>query len=232
MIDLERRPGESNRHLPPCPVTPNSDEIMRLEPKIPNTADRRDFFRQTASRLVRPLASYLERHTTRDEPTSYLRPPGALSETHFADTCQRCGACVEACPAHAIFSLGEAYARSAGTPAVDPDRAACVVCDGLVCTTVCPSGALLPVTDAAKIRMGVAEVYDPLCVRTSGESCSICVDRCPIGDQAIRFIGSGPPKVSSPGCVGCGVCQLYCPTEPKAIVVHPTEPISCVARRS
>ena len=39
--------------------------------------------------------------------------------------------------------------------------------------------------------------------------------------QAIRFVGDEPPEVLSPGCVGCGVCQLYCPTEPKAITVRP-----------
>ena len=28
-----------------------------------------------------------------------------------------------------------------------------------------------------------------------------------------------PIEVHEEGCVGCGVCEMYCPTEPRAIVV-------------
>jgi len=96
--------------------------------------------------------------------------------------------------------------------------------------------------------MGVAEVYASLCVRTSGEACTKCVDLCPLGPAAIRFDDErarpnlpepqasacatspdsepkadnlNPPTIVHDGCVGCGVCQLYCPTTPKAIVVRP-----------
>ena len=34
--------------------------------------------------------------------TRYLRPPGALPQPAFGDTCSRCGDCVKACPAQAI----------------------------------------------------------------------------------------------------------------------------------
>ena len=111
--------------------------------------------------------------------------------------------------------------RLEGTPVIEPDSAACVVCTGLQCTHVCPSGALLPVLDPRHIRMGMAEVFPERCVRTAGEACTICRDRCPFGEDAIRFEGGGAPIVLASGCVGCGVCQLYCPTTPKAIVVNP-----------
>jgi ferredoxin len=127
---------------------------------------------------------------------------------------------VEVCPAIAIFALDDKYGEPAGTPAIDPDRAACLLCEGLKCTHACPSGALLPVRDETAVRMGLAEVYDTLCVRSRGETCTTCEDRCPIGDTAIRIDGGGPPEVLAGGCVGCGVCQLYCPTSPKAVVVR------------
>lgn len=208
-------------------VVPMVIDMMQPTPDIPEGADRRNFFRQAARKLVTPLASYLDR-TTGAMPagSGYLRPPGAVDEAGFASVCQRCGACVSSCPADAIFALDESYGIAAGTPVIDADRAACVVCDGLVCTTGCPSGALTEILDAAQIRMGTAEVYGGLCVRTAGESCTLCVDRCPLGEQAIRFVTSGPPEVLAAGCVGCGVCQVSCPTTPKAIVVAARETVA------
>ncbi len=188
----------------------------------PNRPRRRAFFREALARAIEPVANLLDGDAKNRRPPTRLRPPGAVDEEAFLSACKRCGACVEICPANAIFSLDTDAGRAAGTPVIDPDRAACVVCDGLLCTTVCPSGALQPIADAMAIRMGLAEVYASACVRTQGEICTRCVDSCPLGANAILFTGAGPPTVFSGGCVGCGVCQYYCPTQPKAIVVKPT----------
>jgi ferredoxin-type protein NapG len=128
---------------------------------------------------------------------------------------------VEACPATAIFPLAGFDDAIDGTPVVDPDRAACVVCDGLQCTHVCPSGALLPLLDPAQIDMGVAEVYESNCIRKYGEDCDLCLVQCPLGAAAIDLDPNDMPRVNEQGCVGCGVCQFACPPEPKAIVVKP-----------
>ncbi len=189
---------------------------------------RREFFREALARLARPVGDFVERqlpslaNATPSGPPERprLRPPGAIGEAAFIDTCQRCGKCVEVCPANCIFPLDARFGYAPGTPVIDPDYAACVVCDGLQCTHVCPSGALRPLVEAAAIDMGLAEVYGPVCVRSHNEACTICVDRCPIGETALRFDSSSPPIVVTEGCVGCGVCQFYCPTTPKAIVVH------------
>ncbi len=187
-----------------------------------NRLKRRDFFRNTASRVLDPLTKYLADRVDPPPKREVLRPPGAIAEALFSETCRRCGQCVEVCPADAIFPLVDHFGERSGTPAIDPSLAACVVCEGLQCTHVCPSGALLPVLEPHLIRMGKAEVYETLCVRSEGQDCTLCVDRCPIGEVAIRFPGEGPPEVLRDGCVGCGVCEFYCPTTPKAIVVHPS----------
>ncbi len=171
--------------------------------------------------MVGPVADYLSERLPVPRPSNYLRPPGAIEESRFNETCLRCGNCINVCPAQCIISLDSSHMASAGTPVIDPDQAACVVCDGLKCTHVCPSGALTPLTDPRLIRMGLAEVYKSVCVRSRDEQCTICVDRCPMGSAALRFDDSGPPIVLADGCVGCGVCQLCCPTTPKAITVRP-----------
>ena len=192
----------------------------RMTDAVEEKSDRRGFFRYAMAQLVQPIAELVENISSARSKPHHLRPPGAIAEASFLETCYRCEQCVVACPADAIFLLGRQAGDATGTPVIDPDRAPCVVCDGLQCTQVCESGALVKLTDPRQIRMGVAEVYDPLCVRTAGESCTMCVDRCPMGVEALRFEGVGPPVVESSGCVGCGVCQNVCPATPKAIVVE------------
>lgn len=188
-----------------------------------DSIDRRGFFRGMAARLLDTFAGLLEPNPKQGNRrhVRLLRPPGAVPEAQFSSVCQRCGLCAKACPANAIEAIADGGGPHAGTPIVIPAEAPCVVCEGLQCTHVCPSGALLPLSFPSEIRMGIAEVDSDLCVRSRGESCTLCVDRCPLGAAAIRFAGEGPPEVLSPGCVGCGVCEFYCPTTPKAIQVLP-----------
>lgn len=191
----------------------------------PSPRDRRQFFVAGFGRLLRPLADYLERKLPLSMGRTFLRPPGARLEHEFLNTCFRCGACADACPAHCITLMQSDDERLRGTPTIDPDLAACVVCDELACMKACPSGALRLV-DRFGIRMGLARVRLSLCVRTAGEDCRICVEKCPFGDGAIRIGADGRVDVRDPslngerGCVGCGVCQFHCPTRPKAIVVE------------
>ncbi len=56
------------------------------------------------------------------------------------------------------------------------------------------------------------------------EICDLCAIYCPLEEVAIvmKDLGNGRmiPEVKD-GCVGCGVCEMVCPTEPKAIYVEP-----------
>jgi ferredoxin-type protein NapG len=148
----------------------------------------------------------------------WLRPPGALEERSFRDTCSRCGKCVEVCPAQCI-KIDSTGVKGFGAPYIEPDVMPCVVCDGLVCMRDCPSGALVP-TALGLIDMGTAAWHADLCVRSRGEECTVCIDRCPIGSVAIELV-EGRIEILDAGCTGCGVCQNHCPTIPKSIVVVP-----------
>ncbi|MCK6485585.1 MAG: 4Fe-4S dicluster domain-containing protein [Phycisphaerae bacterium] len=195
--------------------------------------DRRRFFAAGVGRMLGPLVQYLEDRFPHLLPQdrTLMRPPGALPENAFLETCLRCGQCADACPAHAIALHPPAGEPIDGTPFVDANVAACVVCDELACMKACPSGALRLV-GRLEIRMGLAVVDHTKCLRSNDEDCRICIDRCPLGATAIR-IEDGRVRVLAPeddpengrlgeGCVGCGVCQLYCPTRPRAIIVTPT----------
>ncbi len=180
-------------------------------------------FRLGLKRLLDPVSAYLERRWDVAPPMyrTVLRPPGALPEQAFLDTCQRCGNCGDVCPARAIRPISSDDPERAGTPYINPDSAACVVCDELACMKVCPSGALRLVDRPGDIRMGLARVQTEHCLRTRGQDCVICVEKCPFGTSAIDISDGGEIEVKPAGCVGCGVCQFYCPTQPKAILVEP-----------
>lgn len=206
--------------------------------------DRRRFFREGLRELLKPLAKAAEplervahelgkldtpEGTAARGPNSWsepverlpdhwLRPPGALDERAFRDTCSRCSACVNVCPAQCI-KLDYNGLRGAGAPYIEPNAMPCVLCTGLMCMQSCPTHALVP-TPLEEIRMGVAEWRESLCVRPHGRDCTICVDHCPVGEKAIALI-DGKIVVKDPGCTGCGVCQHECPTTPKSIVVIP-----------
>jgi ferredoxin-type protein NapG len=150
-----------------------------------------------------------------------LRPPGALVESLMLETCQRSGECVRACPARCI-KLDPDIAG--GLPRIEVDAMPCLVCTGLHCMQVCPTGALVP-TPLADINMGTAVWNESICLRTKGLECTICVDDCPLGEVAI-VLRDGQIQVSEHGCIGCGVCQNHCPTTPKSIVVVPKRPVA------
>lgn len=184
-------------------------------------SDRRDFFREGLAKALKPVAEYLETAFNIESPRRYLRPPGAVSEKKFLETCYRNGNCVEACAAGAIKPLKVDDEALSGTPVIDPDLAPCVVCDDLSCTKACPSEALQLVQYPQTISMGIARVNSKTCLRSDGEDCRVCVERCPIGPIAVSIGGAGEVNVLDPGCIGCGVCQFHCPTSPKSIVIEP-----------
>jgi ferredoxin-type protein NapG len=202
--------------------------------------NRRRFFREGLRELLKPLSKAVEpinevaRHfsqfdleTSEHTPkpaapkqTHWLRPPGALEGSNFTDVCSRCGECVKVCPAECI-KIDPSGAIGNGAPYIEPNVMPCVMCEGLLCMHTCPTGALRPIP-IQDIDMGTARWREETCVRSIGENCTICVDQCPMGTAALELNGNRV-VVKEEGCTGCGVCQHYCPTTPKSIVVTPRD---------
>lgn len=198
----------------PVPPTPPPSRRLFFAAGLKALFDRVD----EASDKVRHLfPRTVASPATRARPL--LRPPGALPEATFKETCERSGKCVAACPVQAIQLLRSAERELDGTPHLIPSQRACVVCDDLSCMKACPSGALSFVP-REQIAIGLAVVDPQRCLRGFGEPCRECVDRCPLAATAIGLDERGRVEVRA-GCVGCGVCELYCPTTPRSILVEP-----------
>lgn len=188
-----------------------------------------------------------------------LRPPGATNEKDFLGACIKCGLCVQICPVSAIKLADINEGIAAGTAYINPREGACdFSCIGVQCTLVCPTGALLHenAPDIQSTHIGFAVLNPSLCLHVKNELytgptpnnynpdnykwkvnpdsyrkrvCSVCVDKCPLGPNAITIEQKKDPKtgkeyttpVVHSGCTGCGVCEMVCPVPEAAIVVVP-----------
>ncbi len=129
-----------------------------------------------------------------------MRPPGAVSEGDFVDTCTRCDACIEACPEAIVFRDDD------GFPRVDLTKGACTFCG--VCAQVCTPEAILPAQGWAW-----RATPKPTCLSIQSITCRTCEDQCE--QQAIRFRlrtgGRSEPLFDNDLCIGCGACAAACP---------------------
>ncbi len=152
-----------------------------------------------------------------------VRPPGAGQVERFAALCDGCGDCAQACPAGAIQMTGPALASGAASPRIVAEDAACVMCDGLVCSAACPTGALEPVS-VDTMAIATASFRDDACWARNGLDldCDYCFDRCPRKGEAITYRRGRGPRIHAEACSGCGTCVFFCPSRPKALTLVPT----------
>ncbi|MEW5956872.1 MAG: 4Fe-4S dicluster domain-containing protein [Chloroflexota bacterium] len=160
----------------------------------------------------------------KDNSPAFLRPPGARPEPDFLAACIRCGQCVEACPYDSLRLSDVGHLAAAGTPYLTPRQNPCYLCQGyddLKCITSCPSAALQPVAHLLDIRMGVAIIEPETCLAWQGTTCRACWHACPFPDEAIVLDDESGRPVVTEKCVGCGLCEHACLTDPSSIIVQP-----------
>jgi ferredoxin len=162
-----------------------------------------------------------------------LRPPGAVPEDRFAGLCIRCNNCVHACPTKIIYpdTGREGGLAGFGAPIIrfDRDYKYCLeTCNA--CTQVCPTGALaaLTVEQKNKYVIGEALVDNNVCLVPLGKKeCDACERACPY--DAVKITWDEAQYIAYPvvndKCIGCGACEVVCPTTPvKAIRVWTQKP--------
>ena len=171
-----------------------------------------------------------------------LRPPGALDEEYFLSRCIRCGECMKVCPNNALQpALTEAGLEGLWTPVMVPRIGYCES-SCVLCSQVCPTGAIWEITakekgwearvsDAKPISLGTAFNDRGRCLPWAmATPCIVCEEWCPTSPKAIYLQSAEvadaeghlqqvkQPFVDPHHCVGCGACEYACPVQDRPAV--------------
>ena len=159
--------------------------------------------------------------------TFLIRPPGSLDESHFLDRCIRCGDCMKVCPNNALHPATlEGGLESVWSPVLVPRIGYCEP-NCVLCSQVCPTGAIWEITVAEKIGtrgsgLGTRDSGSP----DDSNTDSAPTPPSPSAKDAIRigtaFYDRGRCLPWAMG-IECIVCEEWCPTSPKAIYLVPAE---------
>ncbi|MCK4545799.1 MAG: 4Fe-4S binding protein [Candidatus Eisenbacteria sp.] len=158
-----------------------------------------------------------------------IRPPGALPEDRFLETCVRCGECMKACLTNVLQPCFlESGWEGIWTPRLNCRHAGCEErCN--VCGHVCPTRAIraLSLEEKQFARIGTAVIDRSRCIAwEQNKECLICDEACPYNAIDFRVVvnecGTGKrPFVEEIKCTGCGLCEQNCPVGGEsAIVIH------------
>ncbi len=172
-----------------------------------------------------------------------LRPPGALDEDYFLSRCIRCGECMKVCPNNALHpAFSEAGLEGIWTPVLVPRIGYCET-SCVLCSQVCPTGAIWELTAKDKgwsvdvgvadkpVRLGTAFYDRGRCLPWAmATECIVCEEWCPTSPKAIyqrpaEVIDAAgntkevkQPYLDPARCVGCGACEYACPVQDRPAV--------------
>ena len=206
----------------------SKQEMLETEISKDKFSESRRSFITTSAVLAGTVPLYaLAQGNVAGEKKLPVTPPGSLSIERFKDLCTGCHLCVVQCPTQILKSAGLQYGFDYMLkPYMSFDNKYCNY-SCIVCSQVCPSDAIRPISVERKkvIQVGIAEFYLDLCiVNTEENDCGACSEHC--STQAVHMIPyKGTltiPKIEPELCIGCGGCESICPVRPKrAIVVIP-----------
>ncbi len=199
-----------------CPVKAIGFE---KQPALPEKTDlsRRGFLTGslTTAAAVSAGVVFSRRTTAPDKKSEKSRPicpPGTTTAEDFAAKCTNCQLCVAGCAGKVLRPKSKQYQ----TVHLEYGENYCLY-DCHKCSSVCPTGALIPLTLAEKQnrRIGLAQFSTEKCV-----GCGLCADTCPRNAISITDIdGDEKAVLNAELCIGCGACVQACPLPEKAVHV-------------
>ncbi len=146
-------------------------------------------------------------------------PVNAISQNHLAKHCTACQLCVSKCPNNVLRPSADL--ANIMQPQMSFERGYCRP-ECTRCGEVCPTGAIVPFTQADKpdIHVGHAVWLEQNCISlVDGVECGNCARHCPVG--AIQMVNDPSGKTSAKVpvvdeniCIGCGACENLCPARP------------------
>lgn len=134
-----------------------------------------------------------------------LRPPWALPEEEFQDSCTTCDDCLKACPTNILKKA------RAGYPVVDFSAGECTFCGE--CVSSCKPKALT--YSRGEQPWTLFAVIGTTCLSVQGVTCRVCGEQCDAGAISFEFKPGGlaTPIINTPLCTGCGACVSPCPVQ-------------------
>ena len=143
-----------------------------------------------------------------------VTPPGSRSRDRFTNLCTACHLCVSVCPPQVLSpSLFEYGLAGIMQPKMNYRANYCNY-ECVLCSQVCPTGAILPLEVAAKkeIQLGKANfIKDDCIVVAKKKDCGACSEHCPT--KAVKMVPYEEklviPELNNEICVGCGACERY-----------------------
>ena len=165
-----------------------------------------------------------------------VTPPGSQNKSRFSNLCTACQLCVSVCPTQVLSpSLFEYGLAGVMQPKMNYAANYCNY-ECVLCSQVCPTGAILPIDIPAKkeIQLGKAAfIKDDCIVITKKKDCGACSEHCPT--KAVKMVPyEGKlllPELNNDICVGCGACEHACPTVPRRAIYIVANPVHLKAQK-
>ncbi|WP_425599409.1 4Fe-4S binding protein [Vibrio natriegens] len=129
-------------------------------------------------------------------PRTVPRPPTALEEKKFIQSCTGCGECVSVCP-NSIVTVRNQLAE------LDLELNYCSHCHE--CQRACPTQALSHSNSDCFLRPTITSNCNP----QTAFYCAECQEVCSV--SAISINKDSKPVIELDLCNGCNSCQYHCP---------------------